>query len=90
MAEKIPKSFKNLEEEAAFWAAHSLSELFDETEESDHIFVQKKKAVLSFKFDKDLVEAVTRASQKLGINRSALIQMLLKKGLNDFRKEGWL
>jgi DNA-binding protein Fis len=36
------------------------------------------------------VEAVTRASQKLGINRSALIQMLLKKGLNDFRKEGWL
>ena len=90
MAKKIPKFFKNLEEEAAFWEAHSLSELFDETEESDHAFVKKEKAVLSFKFDKDLVETVTRASRKLGINRSALIQMLLKKGLNDFRKGGWL
>ena len=83
MAEKIPDSFKNLEEEASFWEMRSLSELLDETEESDHTFVKTKKEVLSFRFDRELVETLRKVAQKMGVSQSALVQMLLKRGLGE-------
>ena len=87
MTDKIPDSFKNVEEEVSFWESHSLSELLDETEEADHVFVKPEKRVLSFRFDRDLVDVLRKTSQKMGISQSALVQMLLKRSLSDLSKK---
>ena len=84
---RIP-NFKTLEEEAAFWDAHSSEEFADELTPVENVkFVKAhSKKALTVRFEEDTFEELTREAREKGIGPSTLARMVILEHLQARRK----
>ena len=79
---RIP-TFKTIEEEAAFWDAHSSEEFADELTPVENVkFVKEhSKKALTVRFDEDVFEELTQEAKEKGIGPSTLARMVILEHL---------
>jgi vacuolar-type H+-ATPase subunit C/Vma6 len=80
---KLPK-LKSDSEERKFWETHSISEYWDELEESDDSFKRPGLIPVSLKLDPIVLKKLKLLARKRGISYNAYIRYLLSK---DIEKE---
>lgn len=83
---RIP-TFKTIEEEAAFWDAHSSEEFADELTPVENVkFVKARpKRALTVRFEEDTFEELTREAREKGIGPSTLARMVILEHLRARR-----
>ncbi len=77
---KMP-TFRTHEEEISFWKKHSISEYWEELEESTDTFKRPKLTPVTLKFDPLVLKKLKMLSRKRGISYNAYIRLLLAKGV---------
>jgi predicted DNA binding CopG/RHH family protein len=79
---RIP-TFKTVEEEAAFWDTHDLTEFEDELEVvTDVKFVKAKpKRALTVRLEEETMNALTKEAHEKGIGPSTLARMVILEHL---------
>ncbi len=77
---KLP-TFRTQEEEIIFWGKHSISEYWEEMEESTDTFKRPKLTPVTLKFDPLVLKKLKMLSRKRGISYNAYIRLLLAKGV---------
>jgi len=77
---KLP-TFKTQEEEIKFWGKHSISEYWEELEESDDTFKRPRLTPVTLKFDPLVLKKLKMLAQKRGVSYNAYIRLLLAKGV---------
>ena len=79
---RIP-TFKTVEEEAAFWDTHDLTEFEDDLEVvTDVTFVKAKpKRALTVRLDEETMNALTKEAHEKGIGPSTLARMVILEHL---------
>jgi predicted DNA binding CopG/RHH family protein len=82
---RIPR-FKSVEEEAAFWDTHDLTEFEDELEVvTDVRFVKAgargAKKAITVRLEEDTLEALTQAAREKGVGSSTLVRMWIREHL---------
>ena len=82
----IPE-FKTKKEEREFWAAHSSSDYWGDTEETDDTFIRPKLKSISLKLDPGLLGRIRVVAQKRGLSYNAMMRYLLSKGIDREIKE---
>ena len=84
---RIP-NFKTLEEEAAFWDAHSSEEFADELIPVEDVkFVKgSPKRTLTVRFEEDLFEELIKEAEEKGVGPSTLARMVILEHLQARRK----
>lgn len=81
MAERrrVPE-FKTLDEMARFWDEHDITKFAHEGPED--VTYRPKRVVLSVRFDfEDFVE-LSRQARRMGVDRSTLVRMIVKRALH--------
>ncbi len=77
---KMP-TFRTQEEEIIFWEKHSISEYWEDLEESTDTFKRPKLTPVTLKFDPLVLKKLKMLSRKRGISYNAYIRLLLAKGV---------
>ena len=77
---KLP-TFKTQEEEIRFWEKHSISEYWEELEESNDTFERPKLTPVTLKFDPLVLKKLKMLARKRGVSYNAYIRLLLAKGV---------
>jgi len=77
---KLP-TFRTQEEEINFWEKHSISEYWEELEESTDTFERPKLTPVTLKFDPLVLKKLKMLARKRGISYNAYIRLLLAKGV---------
>lgn len=77
---KLP-TFKTQEEEITFWEKHSISEYWEELEESTDTFERPRLTPVTLKFDPLVLKKVKMLARKRGVSYNAYIRLLLAKGV---------
>ncbi len=77
---KMP-TFRTQEEEIIFWDKHSISEYWEDIEESTDTFKRPKLTPVTLKFDPLVLKKLKMLSRKRGISYNAYIRLLLAKGV---------
>lgn len=77
---KLP-TFKTQEEEISFWRKHSISEYWEDLEESTDTFERPKLTPVTLKFDPLVLKKLRMLARKRGISYNAYIRLLLAKGV---------
>ncbi len=77
---KLP-TFRTQEEEIIFWEKHSISEYWEDIEESTDTFKRPKLTPVTLKFDPLVLKKLKMLSRKRGISYNAYIRLLLAKGV---------
>ena len=77
---KLP-TFRTQEEEISFWEKHSISEYWEDIEESTDTFKRPKLTPVTLKFDPLVLKKLKMLSRKRGISYNAYIRLLLAKGV---------
>lgn len=77
---KLPV-FKTQEEEVKFWGKHSISEYWEDLEESTEIFNRPGLTPVTLKFDPLVLKKLKMLARKRGISYNAYIRLLLAKGV---------
>ncbi|MGO9014363.1 MAG: CopG family antitoxin [Dissulfurispiraceae bacterium] len=77
---KLP-TFRTQEEEIIFWEKHSISEYWEDLEESTDTFKRPKLTPVTLKFDPLVLKKLKMLSRKRGISYNAYIRLLLAKGV---------
>lgn len=79
---RIP-SFRNIEEEAAFWDTHDTSDFSDEFTPVDVEVTNGLAEKLTLRLDRADREALTRFARKKGVGPSTLVRMWIKEHLEQ-------
>ncbi len=77
---KLP-TFKTQEEEIRFWEKHSISEYWEELEESTDTFERPRLTPVTLKFDPLVLKKLKMLARKRGVSYNAYIRLLLAKGV---------
>lgn len=77
---KLP-TFKTQEEEIFFWEKHSISEYWDDLEESTDKFERPRLTPVTLKFDPLVLKKLKMLARKRGVSYNAYIRLLLAKGV---------
>lgn len=77
---KLP-TFKTQEEEIRFWERHSISEYWEELEESTDTFKRPRLTPVTLKFDPLVLKKLKMLARKRGVSYNAYIRLLLAKGV---------
>jgi predicted HicB family RNase H-like nuclease len=77
---KLP-TFKRPEEEIRFWEKHSISEYWEELEESTDTFERPRLTPVTLKFDPLVLKKLKMLARKRGVSYNAYIRLLLAKGV---------
>lgn len=77
---KLP-TFKTQEEEISFWEKHSISEYWEELEESTNMFKRPRLTPVTLKFDPLVLKKLKMLARKRGVSYNAYIRLLLAKGV---------
>ena len=77
---KLP-TFKTQEEETRFWKKHSISEYWEELEESTDTFERPRLTPVTLKFDPLVLKKLKMLARKRGVSYNAYIRLLLAKGV---------
>jgi predicted HicB family RNase H-like nuclease len=77
---KLP-TFKTKEEEIRFWEKHSISEYWEELEESTDTFERPRLTPVTLKFDPLVLKKLKMLARKRGVSYNAYIRLLLAKGV---------
>jgi len=77
---KLP-TFKTQEEEIRFWEKHSISEYWEELEESTDTFQRPRLTPVTLKFDPLVLKKLKMLARKRGVSYNAYIRLLLAKGV---------
>jgi predicted HicB family RNase H-like nuclease len=77
---KLP-TFKTQEEEISFWAKHSISEYWEDLDESADTFKRPKLTPVTLKFDPLVLKKLKMLARKRGVSYNAYIRLLLAKGV---------
>ena len=75
---KLP-TFRTQEEEIRFWERHSISEYWDELEESTDTFERPRLTPVTLKFDPLVLKKLKMLARKRGVSYNAYIRLLLAK-----------
>lgn len=79
---RIP-SFNNVEEEAAFWDTHDVTDYLDESQPAELTVGPELAEKLTLRLERDDREALRRRAKRLGIGPSTLARMWLKERLRS-------
>ncbi len=74
MSEKIP-TFKNYEEEAAFWDTHNVTDFLDELEPVKVNVTKSLSSAISVRFPADVLEELRAVADENGVGPTTLIRM---------------
>ena len=77
---KLP-TFKTQEEEIRFWEKHSISEYWEDLEESTDTFKRPRLTPVTLKFDPLVLKKLKMLARKRGVSYNAYIRLLLAKGV---------
>ncbi len=77
---KLP-TFKTQEEEIRFWEKHSISEYWEELEESTDTFERPRLTPVTLKFDPLVLKKLKMLARKRGVSYNAYIRLLLAKSV---------
>jgi predicted HicB family RNase H-like nuclease len=77
---KLP-TFKTQEEEIKFWEKHSISEYWEELDESTDSFERPRLTPVTLKFDPLVLKKLKMLARKRGVSYNAYIRLLLAKGV---------
>jgi hypothetical protein len=77
---KLP-TFKTKEEEISFWEKHSISEYWEELEESTDNFKRPRLTPVTLKFHPLVLKKLKMLARKRGVSYNAHIRLLLAKGV---------
>jgi len=82
--DKIPK-FANDQEEAEFWDTHDSSQLLDDTDPIDVMFVDARpnKKLISFRLDPAAIDRLRTVAKRKGIGYQTLMRMWVMERLNQ-------
>lgn len=79
---RIPR-FKSLEEEAAFWDTHDMTDFAGELTPVEVSAAQHLSDVVTVPFDPEVAEALRRAAAAEGVEAPALIQTWVNERLKE-------
>lgn len=86
-AKRIPK-FRNTEEEAKFWDAHSLTEYANELKEVNNVrFPKPRKRLISVRFDDAQIRSLKEVASTKGIGYLTLVRMWIAERLSKEYRE---
>ncbi len=77
---RIP-SFNTIEEEAAFWDTHDVTDYLDESRPAEASIGPELAEKLTLRLDRDDREALRRRARRIGVGPSTLARMWLKERL---------
>lgn len=77
---RIP-SFNNIEEEAAFWDTHDVTDYLDESRPADLAAGPDLAGKLTLRLERNDREALRRRAKRMGVGPSTLAQMWLTERL---------
>jgi predicted DNA binding CopG/RHH family protein len=84
---RIP-SFKNIEEEAAFWNTHDITDFWEESRPA-HVVIERdsrQERRLTLRLDEADEREIEVRARSLGIGSSTLIRMWIRERLDQERK----
>jgi hypothetical protein len=77
---KLPK-FKTQEEEIEFWENHSITDYWDNLEESGDIFKRPKLTPVTLKFDPLVLKKIKMLARKRSVSYNAYNRYLIAKSV---------
>jgi predicted DNA binding CopG/RHH family protein len=85
-SKKIP-SFKNDEEERAFWAKHGIEELADQLEELDVELRPARTEQIAVRLYEEDLEALRQLAKRKGVGHTTLARSILEQWLGRVREQ---